>query len=96
MVPMELLPLEDDVGYDAEDDKRDDFLYDLQLHQGEGSAVVDEANAVGGHHETVFDQRDAPAEKNDQRQRQLAEPRNALQLQMAVPRKRHEHVRTNQ
>ena len=35
MVPMQLLPLEDQVGYHAEDNQGDDFLYDFQLHQRE-------------------------------------------------------------
>lgn len=96
MIHREGLVFEEDEHEDSEDGQREELLNHLELPEIERSAVVDEANAVGGHHETVFDQRDAPAEKNDQRQRQLAEPRNALQLQMAVPRKRHEHVRTNQ
>ena len=57
---MQLLPLEDDVGYDAEDNQGDDFLDDFQLHQREGSAIVNEADAVRRHKEAVFDAGDAP------------------------------------
>ena len=48
------------------------------------------------HHETVLDQRDTPAEEDDQRQRELAEPSRALQFQMTVPCERHENIRTGQ
>ena len=51
---MQLLPLEQNVCNDAEDNQRDDFLYDLELHQRERSAVVDESDAVSGHQETVL------------------------------------------
>lgn len=57
---MELLPLEDDVGNDAEDNQGDDFLNDFELHQRERSAVANETDAVGGHQETVLDASDAP------------------------------------
>jgi len=57
---MQLLPLEDDVGNDAEDNQGDDFLYDFELHQSERSSVVDEADTVGWHQEAVLDACDAP------------------------------------
>ena len=57
---MELLPLEDDVGNDAEDNQGDDFLYDFELHQRERPAVANETDAVGGHQEAVLDAGDAP------------------------------------
>ena len=94
MVVGEGLVLEDHEHEDSENRKGDELLDDLELPEVERSAVADEADAVGGHHEGILDQRDAPAEKDHQRQRQLAKPSRALQLQMTVPRERHEHVRT--
>ena len=47
VVPMELLVLEDEVGYDGEDHQRDALLDDLELHEVEGTTIVDEAEAVG-------------------------------------------------
>lgn len=96
MVECERLVLEEKQHEYGEDGEREELLDDLELPQVERAAVVDEADAVGRHHEAVLDQRDAPAEKNDHRQRKLAEPGRALQLQMTVPRKRHEDIRTNQ
>ena len=94
MVVGEGLVLEDHEHEDSEDRKGDELLDDLELPEIERSAVTDEADRVGGHHEGVLNQRDAPTEKDHQRQRQLAKPSRALQLQMTVPRERHEHVRT--
>ena len=96
MIVGEGLVLEENQHENGENGEREELLDDLELPQVERAAVVDEADAVGRHHEAVLYQRDAPAEKNDQRQREFAEPCRALQLQMAVPRERHEDVRTNQ
>ena len=93
MVDREGLLLEKYQHEDGEDGQRDEFLDHLKLPQVERTTILDEADAVGGHHETVFNQGDAPTEKDDQRQRELAEPSCALQLQMTVPRERHEDIR---
>jgi len=81
---------------DGEDGEREELLDDFELPEVEGAAIVDEPDAVGRYHETVLDQRDAPAEEDDQRQRQFAEPGSALQFEVAVPRKGHKDVGTNQ
>lgn len=96
MVDREGLLLEKYQHEDGEDGQRDEFLDHLKLPEVERTAVPDEADAIGGHHETVFDQCDTPTEKNHQRQRELAEPCCALQLQVTVPRKRHEDIRTGE
>lgn len=96
MVEGEGLLLEKHQHEDGEDGQREELLDHLELPEVERTAVVDETDAVGRHHETVFDQGDAPAEKDDHRQRELAEPCGALQFQVTVPRKRHEDIRTNQ
>ena len=96
MVDCEGLLLEKYQHEDGEDGQREELLNHLELPEIERTAILDEANAVGGHHKTVFDQGDAPTEKDYHWQRELAEPCRALQLQMTVPCKRHKHVRTNQ
>ena len=60
MVPVQRLVLEDEGHDDGEDRQGNDLLDDFQLEQVKGSAVTDEANAVGGNHETVFKQGHAP------------------------------------
>ena len=72
VVPMQMLPLEEDVGDDAEDNQGDDFLYDFQLHEREWSAVVDKADAVRGHLAAVFEKGYCPREENDAEQRPVA------------------------
>ena len=96
MVKREGLLLEEDQHEDGEDGQREELLDHLELPEVERSAVVNEADTVGGHHEAVFDQGDAPAEKDDQRQREFAEPSGTLQFQVTVPRERHEDIRTNE
>lgn len=65
VVPVELLVLEEDVGNGGEDHQRDALLDDLELHQREGSAVVDEANAVGGYLTAVLQQGYHPGKGDD-------------------------------
>ena len=69
-----------------EDRERDNFLDDLQLRGG----IDRVAPAVRGNHQDVFKKRDAPARKDDERQRL------ALEFQMAIPRERHEDIRDGQ
>jgi len=96
MIDREGLVLEEYQHEDGEDGQRKELLDHLELPEVERTAILDEADAVGGHHEAVLDQRNAPAEEDDHRQRELAEPSRALQLQVTVPRERHEDIRTNQ
>ena len=96
MVPMELLPLEDDVGDDAEDNKRDDFLDDLQLHQRERSAIVDEADTVCWYEEAILNAGDAPREKYHGVKRPVGGDTGLIELQMSVPGKCHKDIAANQ
>lgn len=96
MVEGEGLVFEEDEHEDGEDGQREELLDDFELPEVERAAVFDEADAVRRHHEAVLDQRDTPAEEDDQRQRELAEPSRALQFQMTVPCECHENVRTGQ
>ena len=54
VVPVQLLVLEDEVRNDCEDHQRDALLDHLQLHEVEGTTVIDEANSVGWHLATVL------------------------------------------
>ena len=49
MIPVQRLTLEEDGGEEGENHQRDDLLNNLELHQREGTAVFNEADAVGGH-----------------------------------------------
>ena len=62
MVPMQALALEEDVGDDGEDDEWHAFLYHLELYQGEGTTVVNEADAIGRHLAAIFKKGDGPTE----------------------------------
>lgn len=44
---MQLLSLEEDVGYDTEDNKRYYLLNDLELHKSEWTTIAYEADAIG-------------------------------------------------
>ena len=68
MVPMETLSLKHDISNNSKDSQRDTLLHDLQLYQREGTAVADEAHAVGWHLTAVFKEGDAPREGNDAEQ----------------------------
>ena len=92
VVPVQVLPLEEDVGDDAEDNQRDDFLYDFELHQVERSAVVDEADTVGRHLTAVLEKGNHPREGNDQIEGPVRGDARLLQAQMSVPRERHKHI----
>lgn len=96
MVDRERLAFENEDGDDGEDRERNKLLDDLELPKVERTTIVNVADAVGRHHEGIFDQRDAPAEQNHHRQREFAEPCGVLQSQMTVPSKGHEYVRTDQ
>ena len=65
MVPVQGLTLEEEVGDDAEDNQRDDFLDYLELHEGKRAAVADKADAVGWYLTAVLEEGDAPGEGND-------------------------------
>lgn len=93
MIPVQSLSLEEHGGKNREDNEGDDLLDDFQLHQSEGTAVIDESDAVGRYLTGVFEECDSPAEGYDANQRERGEPAELLfQFQMAVPRESHEDV----
>jgi hypothetical protein len=68
VVPVESLIAEEVGGEDGEHCQGDDFLNHLELHQREWTAIALESYAVGGYHEEIFKQGNAPREKDDQYQ----------------------------
>ena len=92
MVPVEGFALETESDDDGENDSGNDFLEYLELNQGEGAAVVQKADAIGGHLTHVFKQGDAPREEDDGYEGPVATDTRFLQLQVAVPGKGHENV----
>ena len=92
MVPMQALSLEEDVGDDGEDDERYALLNHLELHQVEGTAIIDESNSVGRYLTAVFEEGDGPTECDDSDEGPVAAGARLLQFQMSVPCQRHEDV----
>ena len=82
---------------DGEDGERDDLLNHLQLHQREGPAVADKADAVGRHLTGIFRQGQKPRQQDDEDERRvLREDVDLLQLQVTVPGEGHEDVGDNE
>lgn len=96
MIPVELLTLEQEHGYDGEYGQGDHLLDYLKLEQAERAAVTLESDAVGRNHEAVFGQGDAPREQDDDIQGPVARHAGLLEAQMAVPGQGHEDVGYNQ
>ena len=84
MVPAQFLA-EDGDGEGGKHDEGNDFLDDLELRGRKGGV----ADAVGGHLEAVFEERDAPTDQDDRQHGPLGTPQ---ELQVAVPGERHEEV----
>jgi len=96
MVPMQLLPLEDQVGYHAEDNQGDDFLYDFQLHQREWTTIINKADSVGRHLAAVFEEGNCPRETNDAEERPVRRDASLVELQVSVPCKCHKDITANE
>src|ERR1017187_6755515 len=73
-------------GENHENRQGDDLLDDFELRGG-----IDRiAPPISRHWKAIFEERDAPAHEDDEQQRLV------LELQMAIPRERHENVRAGQ
>ena len=68
MVPPEGLGLEDRDYDDGKDGQRDGFLYDFQLDKVERPSVLHGADAVGGDHEGILEQGNAPRHQDHKKQ----------------------------
>ena len=92
VVPVQLLMLEDEVRNDREDHQRDALLDHLQLHEVEGTAVIDETNSVGWHLTAVLEEGNHPREGDDQIEGPVRGDARLLQAQVSVPCERHKHI----
>lgn len=84
--------MEEEAYDDGENGQRDDFLNDLQLHEGEGTAVTLETNTVGRNGKAVLNESDAPREGDDADEGPIVADACLLKTQMSVPSKCHEYV----
>ena len=96
MIPVELLALEEHIGDDAEDCEGEYFLYNLELHKGEGATVANETDAVGGYHNAILEEGDAPGRQYYQNERPPVVDVQFRQFQLSVPGEGHEDVGYNQ
>jgi len=92
---VELLALEEDVGYDTENDKRYDLLYDFQLHQRERTSVVDESNTISRYQKAVLDAGNCPREENNDIEWPVGRYSGLVELQVTIPCKCHEDIAAN-
>lgn len=93
VIPAEMA-VEGDHGENGKHRERDAFLDDLQLHQIKRAAVSDEADAIGWHHETVFQKGDAPGKEHNGVDGPSGEVDglDGLQFEMQVPGTGHEDI----
>ena len=92
VVPVQVCALEHDVGDDAEHGQRYALLYDLQLNEVEGTAILDKAQSVGRHLTAVFKKGDAPRKCDDTDEGPVVGDTVLLEFQMPIPSQRHEDV----
>ena len=92
MVPMQALPLKENVGYNCEYAKTDTLLYHLQLYQAERAAVALKAHPVGRYLAAVLEESDGPRERYHANKRPLGRHACSLQLQMPIPSQSHKNV----
>ncbi len=92
MVPMETFPFEHNHGNNGKYCKRDYFLNDLQLEEGERPAITNEADTIAWHLKAIFKESQAPREKDYADKRPTVGDVHLLKLQVAVPSESHEDV----
>lgn len=54
MIPLQLLPLKENIGNDTEDHEGDNLLDNLELHEGEGTSVALKTQTIGRYLTAVF------------------------------------------
>lgn len=69
MIPMKALTLEEHVGNNGKYDERNALLDYFELHQCEGAAIANEANAIGWHLTAIFEECYYPTKYNNAKQR---------------------------
>jgi len=71
MIPMEVLPLEQYVGYNGKHTKADTFLNDFQLNERKWASVFLKADTVGRNLTTILEKGYPPRKSDDAYQRPL-------------------------
>ena len=71
VVPSESLRFEDRNHDDGEHRQRDGFLYDFQLNEVEWASILHGTDTVGGNHEGILEQGDAPRHQDDKKKRPI-------------------------
>ena len=93
MVPTEGFGLEHRDDDDSEHRQRNGFLDDFQLNKVERASVLHRTDAVGGDHEGILEQGDAPWHQDDKKQRPVFRRGDDFkQFQLSVPCKSHEYI----
>ena len=69
MIPSEGLRFEDGDHDDGKNGQRNGFLYDFQLDKVERASVLHGTDTVGGNHEGILKQCDAPRHQYDEKKR---------------------------
>ena len=64
MIPMKGLPLEKNIGNRCKHSQTDTFLYHLELHQVEGTAIALKTHTVGGYLTAILKKGDTPTKGN--------------------------------
>ena len=96
MVPMKLLALKEHIGNDAKHQQGDNFLYHLELHQRERTAVPVKANAVGRHLAAIVEEGNEPRKSNHADQGPVGTDPCLGQFEMTIPSQCHEDIAHNQ
>ena len=92
VVPADGLAFEHGGDDDGEHHEGHAFLYDFELHEGEGAAGDLRPDAVGRYHERVLEEGHAPREQDDGDERPVFDYVHLLQFEVAIPCKGHEYV----
>ena len=92
VVPMQILALEEYVGYHCKNAQTDAFLQYLELHKVERTAIAIETHAVGWHLAAVFKKGYAPRQTYNSNQGPATADSRLLQTQMPIPCQCHEDI----
>lgn len=92
MIPPQLESLESPQAEYHKHYQCDYFLNDLELQNGEWTAIAFKTHTVGRHLETVFEQGYTPGEQYHGIERPGGGDTGRVELQMAVPGEGHKHV----
>lgn len=96
MVPLQSFVIEYGGRNHGKDGQGNRFLNDLELHQGERSAVNAASHGVCRNHEEVFDQGDTPRGEDDQNEGPVGADVHLFEFEVAVPGGGHKDVTDNE